>query len=229
MPRRKAVEGLTLDLTDMPMGEFDMEAFILEAMQNAAKEEPVLTEKKPRAAPRIVKEPVVRDISAGLIVLNEILDDELKCLYCDNKVYLQKQCLDCRINTRRNNMKEMRAYLIHKGINGCAFCNRPHTESMRGFHFDHLNIYNKADNVGFMIQRHIDMTKVFEEIDKCQLLCVPCHAIITKIETRNGFIRDKKKKNKGKLETSLEELAAEYDRIMIPVYDELRRRFGGAK
>ena len=231
MPRRKVVEGLTLDLTEMPMGEFDMEAFLMAAMQNAAKEEPVLTEKKPRAAkkPRIVKEPVVRDISASLARLCEVLDCNKKCLYCDNAVYLQDRCLDCHISTRKKNMEEMRDYLFRKGIYGCAFCKRPHTESMFGFHFDHLNIYEKTDNVGFMLNLHIDMLKVFEEIDKCQLLCVSCHSIVTKMEVQNGVIRDKIRRNLGKLTTPVEELAAEYDTIMIPVYDELRRRLGGEK
>lgn len=225
------MEGLTLDLTEMPLGEFDMESFLMAAMQNAAKEEPVLTEKKPRAAkkPRIVKEPVVRDISANRAYVSMLFDCGNKCLHCENAVYLREQCLKCRIHTRKKNIDEVRAYLVSKGIYGCAFCKDPYTDSFFGFHFDHLNIYKKSDNVGIMIGRHIDMTKVFEEIDKCQLLCVACHAIVTDIEHRNGFIRDKKKKNKGKLATSIEELAAEYDRIMIPVYDDLRERLGGAK
>ena len=208
------MEGLTLDLTDVSLdGEFDINELLKMTVEREVKKNIKLK---------------VRDTSAGVITLNEILNINNKCLYCDKKVYLQKQCLSCRIHTIQKNIKDVRDYLVSKGVYGCAFCKAPHTETLRGFHFDHLNIYNKADNVGFMLCRHIDTAKIFEEIDKCQLLCVPCHAIVTKIENRNGFIREKIMFNKGKLTTPIEELAADYDRIMIPVYDELKLRLGGA-
>ncbi len=231
------MEGLTLDLTAMPLGEFDVGAFLEAEMQRAAKEEPVKIEKKKKEKKekkekKVKKEKekiqrMVLDASTNLASLREILDADKKCLYCDNKVLVNERCNECRDSIRKKNMEEMREYLFRKGIYGCAFCKQPHTESMSGFHFDHLNIYDKTDNVGFMLSRHIDMAKVYEEIEKCQLLCTTCHAVVTKMEVMNGFIRDKIRMKRGLLKTPIEELAAEYDKVMIPVYDEIRRRRGG--
>jgi hypothetical protein len=229
MPRRKAVEGLTLDLTEMPMGEFDVGAFLEAEMQRAAKEGHVKEKVKKEKKEKKVTQRIVRDTSVNLATLREILVANKKCLYCDNKVLINERCNECRESIRKKNMEEMREYLFRKGVYGCAFCKKPHTESMSGFHFDHLNIYDKTDNVGFMLSRYIDMTKVYEEIEKCQLLCTMCHAVITKMEVMNGFIRDKIRMKRGLLKTPIEELAVEYDMIMKPIYDEMRRLLGGEK
>jgi hypothetical protein len=229
MPRRKAVEGLTLDLTEMPMGEFDVGAFLEAEMQRAAKEGHVKEKVKKEKKEKKVTQRIVRDTSVNLATLREILVANKKCLYCDNKVLINERCNECRESIRKKNMEEMREYLFRKGVYGCAFCKKPHTESMSGFHFDHLNIYDKTDNVGFMLSRYIDMTKVYEEIEKCQLLCTMCHAVVTKMEVMNGFIRDKIRMKRGLLKTPIEELAVEYDMIMKPIYDEMRRLLGGEK
>ena len=223
------MEGLTLDLTEMPLGEFDVGAFLEAEMQRAAKEGHVKEKVKKEKKEKKVTQRIVRDTSVNLATLREILVANKKCLYCDNKVLINERCNECRESIRKKNMEEMREYLFRKGVYGCAFCKKPHTESMSGFHFDHLNIYDKTDNVGFMLSRYIDMTKVYEEIEKCQLLCTMCHAVITKMEVMNGFIRDKIRMKRGLLKTPIEELAAEYDTIMKPIYDEMRRLLGGEK
>jgi len=223
------VEGLTLDLTEMPLGEFDVGAFLEAEMQRAAKEGHVKEKVKKEKKEKKVTQRIVRDTSVNLATLREILVANKKCLYCDNKVLINERCNECRESIRKKNMEEMREYLFRKGVYGCAFCKKPHTESMSGFHFDHLNIYDKTDNVGFMLSRYIDMTKVYEEIEKCQLLCTMCHAVITKMEVMNGFIRDKIRMKRGLLKTPIEELAVEYDMIMKPIYDEMRRLLGGEK
>ena len=223
------MEGLTLDLTEMPLGEFDVGAFLEAEMQRAAKEGHVKEKVKKEKKEKKVTQRIVRDTSVNLATLREILVANKKCLYCDNKVLINERCNECRESIRKKNMEEMREYLFRKGVYGCAFCKKPHTESMSGFHFDHLNIYDKTDNVGFMLSRYIDMTKVYEEIEKCQLLCTMCHAVITKMVVMNGFIRDKIRMKRGLLKTPIEELAAEYDTIMIPIYDEMRRLLGGEK
>ena len=223
------MEGLTLDLTEMPLGEFDVGAFLEAEMQRAAKEGHVKEKVKKEKKEKKVTQRIVRDTSVNLATLREILVANKKCLYCDNKVLINERCNECRESIRKKNMEEMREYLFRKGVYGCAFCKKPHTESMSGFHFDHLNIYDKTDNVGFMLSRYIDMTKVYEEIEKCQLLCTMCHAVITKMEVMNGFIRDKIRMKRGLLKTPIEELAVEYDMIMKPIYDEMRRLLGGEK
>ncbi len=223
------MEGLTLDLTEMPMGEFDVGAFLEAEMQRAAKEGHVKEKVKKEKKEKKVTQRIVRDTSVNLATLREILVANKKCLYCDNKVLINERCNECRESIRKKNMEEMREYLFRKGVYGCAFCKKPHTESMSGFHFDHLNIYDKTDNVGFMLSRYIDMTKVYEEIEKCQLLCTMCHAVVTKMEVMNGFIRDKIRMKRGLLKTPIEELAVEYDMIMKPIYDEMRRLLGGEK
>jgi hypothetical protein len=45
--------------------------------------------------------------------------------------------------------------------------------------FDHLPKYNKFMNIADMIGRGYSMEKIWEEIEKCEVVCKMCHALRT--------------------------------------------------
>lgn len=52
----------------------------------------------------------------------------------------------------------------------CASC-----ESTDGLEFDHIDPSTKQEHVSEAIARHWSWARLVPELDKCQLLCRPCH------------------------------------------------------
>lgn len=73
----------------------------------------------------------------------------------------------------------------------CAICSRVQQCSEERFHYDHINMFNKESNIFVMINEGKDLKEIHCEIDKCQILCLTCHHIITEIERKIGFTRIK--------------------------------------
>ncbi len=76
-----------------------------------------------------------------------------------------------------------------------------------------------------MVNMSLECVKA--EVEKCQLLCIPCHKRVTSAERRLGFI--KKQMQLGKLERRGEHVtelrhkyAAEYEEIMNQVYNRIK-------
>jgi len=46
------------------------------------------------------------------------------------------------------------------------------------FHYDHIDMFDKTDSICKMIKDGTDMTAIYEEINKCQLLCISCHIVV---------------------------------------------------
>lgn len=72
----------------------------------------------------------------------------------------------------------------------CCICNKPQDNNER-FHYDHLNMFEKGDSICCMVSDGDDISDIYNEIDKCQIVCVPCHHLITDIENKIGFTRIK--------------------------------------
>ena len=62
-----------------------------------------------------------------------------------------------------------------------AICNKRHVGKC--FHYNHLNMFDKSGSVCSMVDSIIYKDVSFL-IDKCQILCVPCHHIVTSIEQK---------------------------------------------
>ena len=76
-----------------------------------------------------------------------------------------------------------RAYIneVKMSIGQCQECGlKCDPKMLYKFHFDHIDPQTKTGRVGSMICRKIEVIKA--EIDKCQLLCQPCHHARTKKE-----------------------------------------------
>ena len=128
----------------------------------------------------------------------------------------RKLCQDC-INALRAEISDIiHKYVTEKGYTACKFCGK-YRDSVSGFHYDHLNMFDKRESVGTMIRRGDDVEAIKAEIDKCQLLCISCHSIITEIEKQFGFIR--KKTRLTKKGGDCRKLYDEYEAFMKECYE----------
>ncbi len=123
----------------------------------------------------------------------------------------------------RNATEEMCTFVREAYSHPCTFCGD--TDSLK--HFDHINMFEKRATILDLVDGPLEELK--EELAKCQLLCVPCHTIVTRREHRMGFIKKKKSLtkaiNSGKdMVMTRNALAAEYAVAMAPFYEKMRGR-----
>ena len=255
MPRKKKVEGAVLDLTGIEGVVVDVTAIVaaeeaekaavierkkaVAAIARAKKKE----EKEARKAEAIIKkreeaakrkeeswlkknDEELPNIAKPFNAISYIESAKLhKCVDCSQLILFNDRCSTCRkqyMNAKTNRIME---YIKEKGMNKCNFCGIHRGDDCIGFHFDHKNMFLKTGTVGSMLYNDKDDSEIMEEIDKCQLLCISCHLLVTKIEIKCGLTYKKYLLNKG--EGNIEELVVEYDRIMIPVYERIKDKFRG--
>ena len=75
----------------------------------------------------------------------------------------------------------------------CAICGIEKKNKGHRFHFDHINMFDKKDSIFNMVSRGDEIETIIVELDKCQMVCISCHSIITHME--NKFIFTKIKMN----------------------------------
>ena len=189
------------------------------------------------------------EISPGVwidrkIDINKYIDNIHKCccLNCGNvilefsknriwkgKIYCDS-CWDSRKGEREIMWEEIYKYREVK----CYLCNALKTCKGERFHYDHLNMFDKTDSICCMVDRGDDMEDIFSELDKCQILCLSCHHIVTSIEQKCGFTRIKtsltRKYNNGDIsEEKYNEEKRRYQGIyelkMKSIYGELKNRY----
>jgi len=214
--RRAVVEGITLDLTDMS-GDTVLSLPI-----------EVLKEKAPPKEPKVRKELEPDPLSVETIT--EILKTiEHTCSDCNVvKFYSPKSWKDLKLCNKCHHARyivleeEITQYMIEKGHTKCAFCHKERINPYE-FNMDHINMFTKAGAVGPMMYCGTSVELIKAEINKCQLLCISCHAAVTHFEYKFGFIRAKKTKKKNPEKYNMER----YDTYMEAVYAALRLRGGG--
>jgi hypothetical protein len=215
--RRKKVDGLVLDLTNIEEGMVDIDALLVPT----APKEPVGP--KERTVPNTDYLAIFENMCYGM------------CSSCGRGIYGDKKLWDgmvvcgyCHTRLREEGYsKEFNDYLAAVYGSGCTFCGQT-----RGrFHLDHINMFNKKNSVCDMLDRGCTEADIREEIGKCQLLCIACHAIVTRYEQRAGFHKRKtaltRIKNKhGEVSEAYKqlqsELCAKYEEIMGAVYPRMR-------
>jgi hypothetical protein len=190
MGRRRAVEGLVLDLTRISEGI----AFTLEE---------VVVRPVPRRMPPPRVEGICADCDTGHMCRD--ISGELLCFLC--------RCL-------RTSSIEVAAYIRDAYKGPCSLCGR----KSHVYHFDHINMFEKAACIPELACESIEV--VGAEIAKCQLVCVPCHRVITSHEIRKGYFKKKRLLKKalaaGKDITEMRaNYASEYARDFAEVYDGL--------
>ena len=114
-------------------------------------------------------------------------------------------------------------FLKYKYYDPCSFCGIKSGKK----HFDHKNMFDKRECVGQMIEKGYNIEEIKVEIDKCQLLCVPCHKKVTAYENKCGFIAKKRLLNKNiragvDVRPIMIQLFDEYRDKMEPFYEQMR-------
>ena len=79
-----------------------------------------------------------------------------------------------------------------------------------------------------MINRGDNLEQIMDEVNKCQLVCISCHSMITKFERKFSFINIKKNINKKFIgDSALEEYSKHkdmYAKKMNNIYDALKNK-----
>jgi len=149
------------------------------------------------------------------IPLNEILNREINInTYLTNINQLSKKCNECnknivciQTNTHRKwkgndicdtcwSKYEDYRKLIWEKIKAykntqCEICSSIQTHTTERYHYDHLNMFNKCNSICSMVNECVNIEEIYSEIDKCHILCLSCHHIVTDIEHKLGFTRIK--------------------------------------
>jgi hypothetical protein len=189
------------------------------------------------------------------IPLDELLDRDIDMeIYLKNMNQLSKRCNECNkkiicIQSNTNHIwngndicdtcwsnHESERNLIWEQIIAykpiqCEICNSIKTHPTERYHYDHLNMFNKDKSVCSMVNECVNIEEIFSEIDKCQILCLSCHHIVTDIERKLGFTRIKQMltRNLNNCEITEEEYNKQtqhyqkiYEEKMKDVYKELK-------
>lgn len=74
----------------------------------------------------------------------------------------------------------------------CATCGISYMgEPLGVLHFDHIDIHTKIANISEMIRGNYTLEMIILEIQKCRLVCIHCHEIITKEQRKSGILQKK--------------------------------------
>lgn len=211
------MEGAILDITGFEDGDCDIGA-LLAAMEAKAD---VVNESVDVRVPKTDEE-----------LLNDIYDG-CHCSRCRRSIYSATKtwkgsivCGNChKVCRRSEHSREITEYVREVYRRGCAFCDIRNGR----FHLDHTNMFTKVNSVGVMMEEGAPAEEIIAEINKCQLLCVNCHGLVTRFEAKRGFITEKKRLNKriakGEDVTELRKrLHDEYDVVMTKMYPLIREK-----
>jgi hypothetical protein len=139
----------------------------------------------------------------------------------------ERMCGLCCASHKEKVRADVIERLKHEYAKPCVFCGLKEVRK----HFDHINMFTKEGNIGFMVEDGCNSDDILKEIDKCQIACVACHHKVTAYERSKGFIRKKRrlnaKKRRGEDVSALtSELSSKYSAQMEPFYARLRARMG---
>lgn len=96
----------------------------------------------------------------------------------------------CKYVNERNNMWHLISQ--YKPVI-CYICGQQKIYEEQRFNYDHINMFDKLDSICSMVNDGVDMQTIYNEIDKCQILCISCHHKVTDLENKIGFTRIKKR------------------------------------
>lgn len=190
------------------------------------------------------------------IPLNELLDRQMDInIYLTSIHQLSKKCNECnkkivyiQTNTHRiwkgNDIcdtcwckyedcrkliwDKIKAYKIVQ----CEICRSIQTHHSERYQYDHVNMFNKGNSICSMVNEGVTIAEIYSEIDKCHILCLSCHHIVTDIERKLSFTRIKqtltKKLNQSEIsEEEYNKQMQYYDKIyeekMTFIYTELKK------
>lgn len=114
----------------------------------------------------------------------------------------------------------------------CSICCKVQQYSGESFHYDHLNMFYKKKSICSMVNEGICIEDIYSEIDKCQILCLSCHHIVTDIERKLVFTRIKQSMTRGlnigeinekEYDEQVRHYQSIYEAKMKTIYEDLRQ------
>jgi hypothetical protein len=124
--------------------------------------------------------------------------------------------------------KEIRSYKNTQ----CKICEKKQNNKSERFQYDHISMFNKTDSICCMVYNGTEIKKIKIELDKCNVVCKPCHDLITKLEQKFQFTRVKqnltlklKKKviSEKEYETQINKFDKLYKKKMSEIYYNLNK------
>tara|TARA_Y100000389_G_C17425998_1_gene499560 strand:+ start:379 stop:1272 length:894 start_codon:yes stop_codon:yes gene_type:complete len=128
---------------------------------------------------------------------------KLNCKECNKIIYnIHKNtnrkwkgniiCDSCWITPEKNTERDSTWKNIHKRKKvQCIICGNIQNKNGERYHYDHLNMFDKENSLCIMVNEGNTLEEIYIEVDKCQILCLCCHHIVTDIENKMGFTRIK--------------------------------------
>ena len=110
----------------------------------------------------------------------------IRCDFCGElifgKVFGYNGTNNCsQICASKSRWKTQRKFINSLKSKGCEICG--YNKSMHALVFHHKNKYEKEYEIGDIYSSSMD--KIYNEIKKCQLLCMNCHA---ELHEREGYL-----------------------------------------
>jgi len=179
-----------------------------------------------------------RNLSIHILFTENIVE----CERCNNDIYHksvariwkdEKVCDKCwcEFEEEREQMWNM---LNQISPQECYICSKKRVNTKMRFHYDHINMFDKDDSICSMINNGEDMQLIYNEMEKCRLICISCHSLITDIERMYGFTSYKTQLTKklNQCQITQEEYTNDTESIeeiyrdkMSKVYQELREMY----
>ena len=133
--------------------------------------------------------------------LKNIEDKIIQCYECNkklcclqintNRIWKGKEICDtCWFKYDGERDKMWKNISKYKSIQ-CKICCSIQMYRGERYHYDHMNMFDKNKSICSMVNEGINIEEIYKEIDKCQILCLSCHHIVTDIERKLGFTRIK--------------------------------------
>lgn len=113
----------------------------------------------------------------------------------------------------------------------CKICSNTKMKEGERYHYDHINMFDKGNSLCSMVFEGKSISEIYVELDKCQILCLSCHHIVTDIENNLGFTRIKQiltrkltncEITEDEYTQQKKEMGEIYVKKMYEIYDELK-------
>lgn len=194
-----------------------------------------LGSKEPAAAPpprRPPKDPVA---IFHALAADRICEDCREPIYGESRTWRDTTiCSHCHAGHLAAIPAAIRDYIAAVYGRGCEFCG-----SKTGrFHLDHVNMFVKTAGVIQMMESGSDLETLTAEVAACQLLCVPCHEIVSAFEAAYGFTGKKAALNQWIRERGSADpevckkrtvWAGQYSEVMAQIYPLIRSVVSGRR
>lgn len=193
-----------------------------------------LGSKEPAAAAasqprRLPKDPIA---IFHALAADRICEDCREPIYGESRAWRSTTiCSHCHVVHLAAIPATIRDYIAAVYGGGCEFCG-----SKTGrFHLDHVNMFVKTAGVIQMMESGSDLETLTAEVAACQLLCVPCHEIVSAFEAAYGFTGKKAALNQMIREGSAEVCkkravwAGQYSEVMKQIYPLIRSVVSGRR